>query len=81
MGKSPEYLAYNIKGRSWNENMIYSVGSTYLLGVIFGGSYGVVDGFRNAPSNKFNIRLNSVLNKGGRGGSRAGNALGIKLLK
>ena len=74
--KGPEYLEYNITGRSWAERMFYNTGSLYLMGVIAGGSFGFVEGFRTAPSTKFNIRLNSILNKCGRYGSRLGNALG-----
>jgi import inner membrane translocase subunit TIM23 len=72
----PEYLEYNIAGRSWGERMFYNTGTLYLLGIVLGGSFGFVEGFRTAPSTKFNIRLNSVLNKCGRRGSRLGNALG-----
>jgi mitochondrial import inner membrane translocase subunit TIM23 len=48
----------------------------YLIGIVLGGSFGFVEGFRTAPSTKFNIRLNSILNRSGRRGSRLGNALG-----
>jgi len=74
--QGPEYLEYNIAGRSWTERMFYSTGTLYLMGIVAGGSFGFVEGFRTAPSTKFNIRLNSVLNKCGRRGSRLGNALG-----
>ena len=37
---------------------------------------GTAEGLRTAPSNKLRIRLNSVMNKAGLRGSRAGNALG-----
>ena len=59
----PEYLEYNIAGRSWTERTFYNTGTMYLIGIIAGGSFGFVEGFRTAPSTKFNIRLNSVLNK------------------
>ena len=72
----PEYLEYNIAGRTWTERTFYNTGTMYLLGIVAGGSFGFVEGFRTAPSTKFNIRLNSVLNKCGRRGSRLGNALG-----
>lgn len=72
----PEYLDYNVAGRTWFERMVYNTGTLYLLGTLFGGTFGFVEGLRTAPSTKFNIRLNSVLNKTGRRGSRLGNALG-----
>jgi import inner membrane translocase subunit TIM23 len=46
-------------------------------GIVFGGGFGLIQGYRNSPSTKFRIRLNSVLNGSGRGGSKAGNALGV----
>jgi import inner membrane translocase subunit TIM23 len=72
----PEYLEYNITGRTWAERMFYNTGTMYLIGIVLGGSFGFVEGFRTAPSTKFNIRLNSILNRSGRRGSRLGNALG-----
>jgi import inner membrane translocase subunit TIM23 len=74
--REPEYLDYNVQGRPWLERMFYNVGTSYLAGNILGGSFGFVEGFRTSPSPKFNIRLNSVLNKTSRRGSRLGNALG-----
>jgi len=74
--QGPEYLEYNIMGRTWAERMLYNTGTLYLLGIVAGGSFGFVEGFRTAPSTKFNIRLNSILNKCGKRGSRLGNALG-----
>jgi len=74
--QGPEYLEYNISGRSWAQRMFYNTGTLYILGIVAGGSFGFVEGFRSAPSTKFNIRLNSILNKCGRRGSRLGNALG-----
>jgi len=74
--KQPEYLDFNVGGRSWFERMVYNTGSLYLLGSLAGGAFGLVEGFRTAPSSKFNIRLNSIMNKTGRRGSRLGNALG-----
>lgn len=71
----PEYLEYNIAGRTAAERMVYNTGTLYLIGIFSGGCFGFVEGFRTSPSPKFNIRLNSVLNKCGRRGSRLGNAL------
>jgi import inner membrane translocase subunit TIM23 len=72
----PEYLDFNIGGRSWFERMVYNTGTLYLFGIVLGGSFGLVEGWRTAPSSKFNIRVNSILNKTGRRGARLGNALG-----
>mmetsp|Transcript_986 Transcript_986/g.2350 ORF Transcript_986/g.2350 Transcript_986/m.2350 type:complete len:219 (-) Transcript_986:321-977(-) len=70
----PEYLYYEPK--AWHERMCYNSGIAYLGGIALGGSFGVVNGLRTAPSSKFKIRVNSILNKSGRYGSRFGNALG-----
>lgn len=48
--------------------------------MLCGGTYGIVDGWRTSPSTKWKIRLNSVLNKSGRYGSKLGNALGVLAL-
>ncbi len=59
---------------------IDNVGASCLAGMLVGGTYGLVDGWRTSPSTKWKIRLNSVLNKSGRNGSRLGNALGVLAL-
>lgn len=70
----PEYLHYQPK--AWYERLAYNTGFAYLFGIGSGGLYGVFNGFTTSPSNKLRIRLNSILNKSGRFGSRFGNALG-----
>jgi len=70
----PEYLYYEPK--SWIERMFYNSGSAYLIGIGTGGTYGVINGLQSSPSPKFKIRVNTILNKSGRFGSRFGNALG-----
>ncbi len=42
----PEYLDYNMKGRSLFEKFTYNCGYMYLLGMITGGAYGAVQGNR-----------------------------------
>jgi len=73
----PEYLDYDVRGRDWGARMFYNCGTTYLLGIFGGGIYGVIEGFRKAPSRRPKIILNSVLNASALRGSRAGNALGV----
>jgi len=72
----PDYLQYDTSGRGYTEKAFYNCGTMYLVGILGGGTYGFFEGLRTSPSNKFKIRLNTVLNKCGRRGSRAGNALG-----
>ena len=75
--KAPDYLDYNIKGREWTSNAFYNTGVMYLAGILAGGTYGFVEGFRSAPSSKPRIVVNSILNKSGRFGSRLGNAMAV----
>lgn len=75
-----DYLDINIKGRSNSQKLLYNTGTLYLAGILGGGAYGITEGLRNAPSHKFKIRLNSVLNASGKRGSRSGNALGVLAL-
>lgn len=40
----PDYLQYDIRGRSWTERMFFSCGTMYLLGIGGGGMYGFFEG-------------------------------------
>mmetsp|Transcript_4496 Transcript_4496/g.8511 ORF Transcript_4496/g.8511 Transcript_4496/m.8511 type:complete len:211 (-) Transcript_4496:39-671(-) len=77
-GSNVEYLDYTEKSAA--ERMFYKAGTAYLGGIFVGGAYGVVNGFRTSPSPKFKIRINTILNKSGRYGSKFGNALGAVAL-
>ena len=70
----PEYLHFEPKGTF--EKLSMNAGITYLSGIIAGGAYGIINGLATSPSNKFRIRVNALLNKTGRYGSKFGNALG-----
>jgi Tim17/Tim22/Tim23/Pmp24 family len=73
----PDYLEYNPGGRGVVGTMFSNAGLSYLMGTVAGGAYGVRQGLSATPSNRFRVQLNSVLNHGGRYGSRAGNTLGV----
>ena len=75
--KSVDYLDYDIKGRPTHERMFGYAGSMFLTGLTTGGIYGAQQGLRNAPSPKFWIRLNSLMNGAGKYGSKWGNNLGM----
>jgi import inner membrane translocase subunit TIM23 len=78
IGKNtPDYLDYDTKGRGIIVTMFANAGMSYVLGTTFGGVYGVRQGLVATPSNRFRVKLNSVLNHSGRYGSRAGNTLGV----
>ena len=74
--KQPDYLEYE-QNRGTMVTMFANAGASYLLGIGFGGLYGLREGLTNTPSSRFKVKLNSVLNHCGRHGSRAGNVLGV----
>ena len=56
--------------------MFANAGLSYLVGTFGGGLYGLNQGLQNTPSNRFKVKLNSVLNHCSRHGSRLGNMAG-----
>lgn len=72
----PDYLDYDQKGRGVVSTMFTNSGISYMLGVTFGGLYGLREGLAKTPSSRWKVKLNSVLNHCGRHGSTAGNMLG-----
>ncbi|KAI4379014.1 hypothetical protein MLD38_016422 [Melastoma candidum] len=78
---SPEYLFHEESlhhHRSWGENLQYYTGSSYLLGALSGGIKGTLDGVRSAETgDSLKLRVNRVLNEGGKMGRRWGNSLGV----
>ncbi|DAZ98069.1 TPA: hypothetical protein N0F65_001944 [Lagenidium giganteum] len=77
---SADYLDYDKAGRPPIEQLNGSCGAAYLTGVLGGGAFGAVQGFRRSPSPMFKIRMNSLLNGASARGSKAGNALGCLTL-
>lgn len=75
--QQPDYLDYDQKGRGVMVTMFANTGASYLMGIGFGGLYGLKEGLANTPSSRFKVKLNSVLNHCGKYGSRAGNVLGV----
>jgi import inner membrane translocase subunit TIM23 len=76
--KKPNYVHIDgVSGRDVFSRMAYDTGLAWGLGIVGGGSLGVIQGVRAAPSSNSRVMLNSVLNASGKGGSRAGNALGV----
>lgn len=73
----PDYLEYDGGGRGIMVTMFANAGMAYLMGIGGGGMYGFRQGLAATPSNRFRVKLNSVLNHCGRYGSRAGNTLGV----
>ena len=57
--------------------MFANTGLSYVLGIFGGGIYGLNEGLKNTPSNKFKVKVNSVLNHCSRHGSRIGNVAGV----
>ena len=74
---APDYLELEHSGRGLMSTMFGNAGLSYLIGTIGGGAYGFREGLINTPSQRFRIKLNSVLNHCSRHGSRVGNMLGV----
>lgn len=75
--EEPDYLDYDIKGRGTVERMFLYSGSSYLTGILTGGVLGGRLGWKTAPSPRFWLRLNSVMNGAGKLGSKWGNNAGV----
>ena len=73
----PDYLEYDTKGRSVVTKMFANAGASYIVATGVGGLYGFQEGLRTTPSQRFKIKLNSVLNHCSKNGSRFGNMMGV----
>lgn len=79
--RQPTYLETDIKsGRDAWSRMFYNTGAAYGSCLIFGSVYGGLVGLRNAPSRRWKIRLNSVLNEASNRGARLSNSVGVLAL-
>lgn len=85
-GDQPDYMDDGMSmpanvSNSHNVAVVYITGSIFpnflFLGLLLGGAYGVIKGFKSAPSSVFKIRVNSMLNNGAKCGTNLGNYLGI----
>lgn len=56
---------------------VFNTGSVWLLGMIFGGIYGAVDGYVSAPGRTIRILSNSILNGISKRGSTLGNRVAV----
>ncbi|XP_046858417.1 mitochondrial import inner membrane translocase subunit tim23-like [Xenia sp. Carnegie-2017] len=68
------------KTRTWGERMFSGIGSSYLTGLVAGGSWGLYEGLRNPDGRTFKLRMNSVLNGCTRRGPFVANSLGVLAL-
>ena len=73
----PDYLDYNYRGRPYQEKLFFNAGGSYMSGSLAGAFYGAIRGLRNAPSDKFRVKMNGMLNGAGKFGSRCGNGMGV----
>ncbi|WWD21989.1 hypothetical protein CI109_106477 [Kwoniella shandongensis] len=68
-----------LPSRGWTDDLCVGTGTTYLSGLVLGGTWGLKEGatrpLGNNPS--FKLRLNSILNGCTRRGSFMGNSLGV----
>eukprot|EP00753_Platysulcus_tardus_P018034 PLAT668.1.p1 GENE.PLAT668.1~~PLAT668.1.p1 ORF type:complete len:192 (+),score=72.19 PLAT668.1:90-665(+) len=77
---SLESIEIEPAGRGFFETCNYNVGSSYIAATLLGGSYGLIEGVRNAPNRRARILLNSILNHCGKRGSRLGNGVAMLAL-
>jgi Tim17/Tim22/Tim23/Pmp24 family len=73
--RQPEYLDYEQK-RNIMVRMFSNAGLAYCMGIVGGGIYGLNHGIQNSPTTNRRVQFNSVLNHGGRYGSKVGNTIG-----
>lgn len=79
--EQPHYLETDIKsGRDAWSRTFYNTGAAYGSCLILGSVYGGMVGLRNAPSKRWKIRLNSVLNEASNRGARISNSAGVVAL-
>ncbi|KAJ1429013.1 hypothetical protein B484DRAFT_449594 [Ochromonadaceae sp. CCMP2298] len=76
-GAGPDYIPYSPRGRDSFARVSFNTGVAWLSGFLGGGAYGFAEGWRNASSPNYKIKMNSILNASSKRGSNAGNALGI----
>lgn len=72
-----EYVA---TGPSWGARICYGAGMTYLTGLSIGGTWGLLDGFRNPAGRTTRLRINCILNSMTARGPFVANNLGILAL-
>ncbi|KAJ1553915.1 Mitochondrial import inner membrane translocase subunit tim23 [Cladochytrium tenue] len=63
--------------RSNYDKLLYGTGIAYVSGLVAGGTYGAVRGYRIAQGTSYKIRSNSLLNGATRYGPWAANSLGV----
>ena len=66
--------------RGWGEKLMYETGSSYALGFVGGGSFGIAQGLiRRVGGGGMNpkLRLNAVLNAAGKGSSTYANSFAV----
>lgn len=69
-----------MRHRGWSENLTYITGGAYMGGAILGGAYGGYKGLSTKVEgipDSTKLRINRVLNGGGKIGRNLGNSLGV----
>jgi hypothetical protein len=73
----PEYLEFSKRGRDIFGRLNFNTGLSWASGFTIAGLYGLQEGWRNAPSNNFRVKFNSVLNGISKRGNKAANICGV----
>lgn len=69
-----------LPGRGWSDDLSYGTGTTYLSGLVLGGTLGAREGFfrpLGVDNPTFRLRLNATLNQMTRRASFMGNSAGV----
>lgn len=69
-----------VRHRGWSENLTYITGGAYMGGAFLGGAYGGYKGLTTKVegiADNTKLRINRVLNSGGKTGRNLGNTLGV----
>lgn len=81
---APEFVfseEATVHRRTWSENLTYVTGVAYVAGALAGGAYGASQGLRQplppGAGDSSKLRVNRVLNAGGKTGRALGNSGGV----
>lgn len=74
----PDYIpSGGTRGRDALSMVFFNTGALWLVGFGAGGSFGTIEGFRNAANTSLRVRINSMINTMSKRGVRLGTSLGI----
>jgi len=77
--KKHDYVTsrYDRQSEGFTERLCYEAGVSYIIGSLSGGVYGAIHGYRNQNYPNWKLKMNAILNGGGKYASRTGNTLAV----